>query len=111
MPASASAQEGRLKLPTFAASAAAAGDWVSTYHALKFYKLREANPILRPFDDSPAHVVWLGAAMDVGGITAWNLSVGRSHPRVAASGLWAMTAFRAYLAVHNMRNERRVARR
>lgn len=98
-------------VPTIVASSAAAADWVSTYHALKFYKLRESNPLLKPFDDSPAHVVWLGAAIDVGGISAWNLGVGRNHPKIAASGLWVMTAFRACLAVHNMRNERRVERR
>jgi hypothetical protein len=105
------ADDGQLTLPTIVAGAAATGDWITTYHALKNYRLREANPLLRPFDDSPARVVWLGAAMDVGGVTAWNLAVGRQHPRLAASGLWAMSAFRAYLAVHNMRNEHRVPRR
>jgi hypothetical protein len=49
--------------------------------------------------------------MDVGAITAWNLTMGREHPKVAAAGLWAMTAFRAYLTVHNLRNERRALRR
>jgi hypothetical protein len=111
LPRSASAQDTRLRIPTIAASAAAAADWATTYHALKFYNLREANPVLRPFDDSPSHVVWLGAAIDVGGISAWNLGVGKNHPKIAAGGLWAMTAFRAYLAVHNVRNERRSSRR
>ena len=104
-------EEGRLKLPTIAASAAAAADWASTYHALKYYKVREMNPLLRPFDSSPSSVVSIGAMMDVGAISAWNLTVGRKSPRVAAAGLWAMTAFRAYLAIHNMRNERRAERR
>jgi hypothetical protein len=53
----------------------------------------------------------MGALMDIGGITAWNLTVGQKHPRVATAGLWAMTAFRSYLAIHNLRNERRAARR
>ena len=112
-PLAASAQDGKgsLKQATIAASAAAAADWVSTYHALKYYKVREANPLLRPFDHSPTAVVTVGALIDASAVTAWNIGVGRSHPRLASTGLWAMTAFRGYLVVHNMRNERRAARR
>ena len=104
-------EENRLKIPTIAASAAAAADWASTYHALKYYHVREVNPLLRPFDSSPGSMVSLGAVMDAGAISAWNLTVGKRSPRVAAAGLWAMTAFRAYLAIHNLRNERRAVRR
>ena len=96
---------------TIAASAAAAADWVSTYHALKYYRVREMNPVLHPMEGSPAQLVTVGALMDVGGVTAWNVFVGRDHPRVATTGLWVMTAFRGYLAVHNMRNERQAAHR
>ena len=110
-PAAASAQDGSLRSATIAASSAAAADWVSTYQALKFFKLREMNPVLRPLDHRPGPMVTVGALIDMGGITAWNLTVGRSHPRVAATGLWAMTAFRAYLAVHNYRNQQKAARR
>ena len=102
---------GDLKTPTIAASAAAAADWVTTYHALKFYKLREANPALRPLDHEPAAMVAVGAAMDVGLVTLWNTSVGQQHQRLAAAGLWTMAAFRTYLAIHNLRNEARVPRR
>ncbi len=101
----------RLTVPTIAASAAAAADWASTYHALKYYKVREVNPLLRGFGESPGQLISVGAAMDVGMVSAWNLTVGRSHPRAAAAGLWAMTAFRSYLAIHNLRNERRAVRR
>jgi hypothetical protein len=109
LPAAAWADD--LKVPTIAASAAAAADWASTYHALKYYKVREVNPLLRAFDHEPGAMISLGAAIDVGMVSAWNVAVGRRHQRVATAGLWAMAAFRSYLAVHNMRNERRTARR
>jgi len=113
LPASASAQEGGspLKVPTIAAMAAAAADWTTTYHALKYYQVREVNPIMRPFEASPSSLVTVGGLIDVGMVSGWNLTVGRRNPRVAAAGLWAMTAFRAYLAIHNIRNEQRSERR
>jgi len=112
IPALSAAQEpGSLRAATMAASAAAAADWASTYHALRFYQVRETNPLLRPLDGSPGRMISLGAAMDVGAITAWNLTMGREHPRVATAGLWAMTAFRSYLVIHNLRNEQRARRR
>ena len=100
-----------LRYATIAASAAAAADWASTYHALKYYNVRETNPLLRRWDDSPGRMITLGAAIDAGAISAWHMTVGREHPKIATAGLWAMTAFRAYLTVHNMRNERRASRR
>ena len=111
LPAVASAQDDRLRIPTIAASAAAAADWASTYHALKYYKVREANPILRPLDGSPLSLITVGGLMDVGAFSVWNVTVGRKNERVAAAGLWAMTAFRAFLVIHNIRNERRSERR
>ena len=111
VPAAAAAQETSLRLPTIAASAAAAADWASTYHALKFYKVREVNPLLRSLDSSPGPMVTVGGLIDVGGFTAWNLTVGRKNPRLAAAGLWGMAAFRTYLAIHNVRNSRRAERR
>ena len=101
----------KLSVPTIAVSSAMLSDWATTYYALKNYRLREANPLLRPFDRQPGKMVAIGAAMDFGMLTAWNYSMGKDHPKVAAAGLWAMTAFRAYLAVHNMRNVQRSARR
>src|SRR5688572_28718465 len=81
-PATAAAQDGSLRLPTFAASAAAAADWASTYHALKYYRVREVNPLLRPFETSPGSLVTMGAMIDAGAFSAWNLTVGRRHPKV-----------------------------
>jgi cytochrome bd-type quinol oxidase subunit 1 len=112
VPATAFAQDRNgLKIPTIAASAAAAADWASTYHALKYYKVQEQNPFLRPFQETPGSMVSLGAVMDAGAFSAWNLTVGRRNPRMAAAGLWAMAAFRGYLAIHNMRNTTKAERR
>ena len=111
-PAVASAQEGaNLRIPTIAASAAAAADWASTYHALKNYHVRESNPLLRPLDSSPTSMISLGAALDAGLVSAWNVTIGPRHPRIAAAGLWAMAAFRTYLVIHNVRTARSAERR
>ena len=114
VPAAAEAQtapRSRLMLPTIAATVAATADWGSTYHALTYYRVREVNPLLGPFQHSPKQLVSVGGLMDAGAVSAWNLALGVSHPRLAVSGLWAMTAFRTYLAIHNIRNERQAARR
>jgi len=105
------AQENRLRTPTIAASAAAAADWASTYYALKYYKVRELNPIINPLQHQPGRMISMGIAIDAGLVSAWNLGIGRRNERVAMAGLWAMTAFRAYLAIHNMRNTRKAERR
>jgi hypothetical protein len=105
------AQDGPLRLPTIAAGAAAAADWGSTYYAVKFFRVREVNPFINRFERDPGRMVSLGAAMDAGIVSAWNLSMGRKHERIAITGLWAMTAFRTYLTIHNLRNTRRAARR
>jgi hypothetical protein len=105
------AQPGGLRLPTVMFASAATSDWVTTYYALKHYRLRETNPLIRRFESTPARMVLIGAAIDVGAVTAWNYTMGRKHPRIAAAGLWTMTAFRAYLAFHNSRNMQRSERR
>ena len=108
-----SAQELRpsLKMPTAIASVAAAADWASTYHALTNYHVRETNVLLQPFQGSPAKIVAVGAAIDVGTFTAWNMMIGPRHPKVAAAGMWGMAAFRTFLVYHNLRNETRALRR
>jgi len=111
IPTLASAQQASLKWPTIAAGAAATADWATTYHALKFYKVQEQNPVLRPFQSNPGRLVTMGGMIDVAGISAWNLTMGPKHPKMAAAGLWSMTAFRAYLAIHNHINEHRSERR
>jgi hypothetical protein len=103
-PVCASAQDGGLKLPTIVAATAATSDWTTTYHALKHYDLREANPFLQPWQESPRSLISVGGLLDVGGITAWNLTVGRRNARVAVAGLWTMAAFRTVVALHNIRN-------
>ena len=113
LPAFASAQQvsPSLKLPTIVASVSAGADWASTYHALKFYELRETNPLLQPFQRSPGKLVAIGAALDAASFSAWTLGIGERHPRLTAAGLWGMAAFRTYLVIHNLRNERKAARR
>jgi hypothetical protein len=104
-------QRGRLYWPTVAAGGAATADWITTYHALKFYKVREQNPLLQPLQHTPMRMVSVGGLIDVAGISAWNLTVGPKHDKIAAAGLWTMTAFRVYLALHNHLNEHRSERR
>jgi hypothetical protein len=113
LPGIASAQELRpsLKLPTIAASAAAAADWASTYHALTNYHVRETNVLLQSFQKSPGQLVTVGAAIDAATFSAWNVTMGRRHPRAAAAGLWAMAGFRTFLVLHNLRNEQKAQRR
>jgi hypothetical protein len=102
---------GPLYWPTIVAGSAATADWITTYHALKFYKVQEQNPFLKPMESTPGPMVSVGALMDVAGVSGWNLMVGRNHERLAAAGLWTMTAFRTFLAVHNHMNEHRAERR
>jgi hypothetical protein len=104
-------QRNRLLLPTIAAGTAATADWITTYHALKFYKVQETNPLLKPMQASPMRMVSVGGIIDVAGVSAWNLTMGPKHDKIAAAGLWTMTAFRVYLAVHNHLNEHRAERR
>jgi len=104
-------QRGRLYWPTVVAGGAATADWITTYHALKFYKVREQNPVLKPLQQTPMRMVSVGGLIDIAGISAWNLTVGPKHDKIAAAGLWTMTAFRVYLAVHNHLNEHRAERR
>jgi hypothetical protein len=104
-------QESALRAPTIAASAAAAADWASTYYALKYFKVRELNPIINSMQHQPGRMISVGTAIDAGIVSAWNMGVGRKNERLAAAGLWAMAAFRTYLAIHNLRNTRRAERR
>ena len=110
IPSTASA-EGTLLLPTVFASGAATADWATTYHALKFYRVQEQNPLLKPMQTSPGRMISVGALMDVGGVAAWNSVMGPKHEKLAAAGLWTMAAFRVYLAVHNHLNEQRAGHR
>lgn len=104
--ASASAQS--LKVPTAVFAGAAAADWTSTYRNLRGVDGREANPTIAVCHGSERHgtcgpltTVVLGAAIDAAGVVAWNRIVGRRHPKLAAVGLYAASAFRGYLAYRN----------
>src|SRR5471030_2196139 len=68
---------GQLYWSTIAAGSAATADWITTYHALKFYRVEEQNPLLKPMQSNPGRMVSIGAMMDVVGVSAWNLTVGR----------------------------------
>ena len=117
VPASALAQQPlpptprSLKAPTIAASLASAADWATTYHALKNYHVSEVNPLLRPLERTPGRMVATGALIDVASFSAWNMTLGKNHPKIAAAGLWGMAAFRGYLAFHNLQNTRKAQRR
>jgi len=115
IPSMATAQDqqgqGRLYWPTIAAGTAATADWVTTYHALKFFKVQETNPLLKPMQTSPVRMITVGGVIDVAGVAAWNFTMGPKHDKLAATGLWTMTAFRLYLALHNHMNEHRAERR
>lgn len=50
-PCVASAQENKLKVPTIAASVAAAADWASTYHALKYTRFVKPTRCFGPSMD------------------------------------------------------------
>ncbi len=80
-------------------------------NALTFYKVQETNPLLKPMQASPKRMVTVGGIIDVAGVSAWNLTMGPKHDKLAAAGLWTMTAFRVYLALHNHLNEHRAERR
>src|SRR5262245_24655352 len=100
-----------LRLPMTAFGISALADWATTYHALKNFQVRETNPLLRPIDHQPGTMIGIGAALDAGLATGWHFAMAKNHPRIGAAGLWAATAFRTYLAIHNLRNERRSLRR
>lgn len=109
----ASGQELRpsLRIPTTIASITAAADWASTYHAMSNYHVRETNILLQPWQKSPGKLVIIGAAIDAASFTAWNSVIGPRHPRIAATGMWAMAGFRAFLVFHNLRNTQKALRR
>ena len=111
LPSLAVAQENALRAPTIAASVAAAADWASTYYAVKYFKVRELNPIINSLQHEPAQMISMGAVLDAGIVSVWNMGIGRKNQRLAVAGLWTMAAFRTYLAIHNLRNTRKAERR
>ena len=87
-----------LSLPTVVFAGAAASDWTTTYHGISQGYFEEGNVLIKRWQEHPAVMVAAGAAMDVAGVLVWNRFVGRSHPKIASVGLYAMSGFRIYLA-------------
>lgn len=90
-----------LKAPSIVFAIASAADWTSTYHAVAIKGGREPNEWIN-WVESPGRMVALGAAMDVGGYFLWKKLMKR-HRKWAAAGLYAMSAWRAYLVYRNVR--------
>jgi hypothetical protein len=102
--APASAQS--LKLPTIVYAVAGGTDAASTAYCLNAHPhCHESMPHLRWLEPrGGAAAVTAGSlAFDVASIWAWNRYVGRKHPKIAAIGLYAWSAVRLSLAVHNVR--------
>ncbi len=91
-----------LKLPTSPFIATASGDWVTTFTFLSKHTAREGDPLLRFAHSRPVETVAAGAAMDAAGLYAWTRFAGRHHPKIAAAGLYAATAFRSYLILRGL---------
>lgn len=96
----AQAQEHPLRLPTLVFAGAAAADWTTTYQNLS-PRGRETNPLLGMFNNQPVPTVIAGASLDLAAAWAWNRFVGRSHPKLAAAGLYLAAGVRVLLATRN----------
>jgi hypothetical protein len=94
-----------LTLPTLLFSGAAAADLATTYAGLSrdSDRLVETNPVLSVTRNRPMPTVALGAMLDLTGLWTWNHYVGRQHPKWAAAGLYAATAYRLWCARSNLR--------
>ena len=88
-----------LSRPTIVFAATAASDWATTYHGISHGYFAEGNSLINRWQDHPAAMVAAGSAMDVASVMVWNRFVGRRHPKIAAVGLYAASAFLAYLTV------------
>jgi hypothetical protein len=94
-----------MTLPTILFSGAAAADLATTYAGLSRDRVHliETNPLLSVTGNRPVPTVALGAALDLTGLWTWNHYVGRQHPKWAAAGLYAATAYRFWCARSNLR--------
>ena len=79
LPSIGSAEPRSLRRPTIAAGAAATANWITTYHALKFYNVEEMNPVLKPLQSTPARMISMGGVIDVASMSTWNMTVGLKH--------------------------------
>jgi hypothetical protein len=86
-----------LRASTLVYAAVATSDASFTYYGLTHYRVGEMNPLVSPWEHRPAMMLGIGAGLDTGAVYAWNRIVGRQHPRIAAAGLYAVSAYRVYL--------------
>jgi hypothetical protein len=92
------------RLPLLVFSAGAAADWSSTAWALRNPTSHENNPAIA-WAKSPAAIIAAGAGIDAVGAYAWMKATGH-HPKIQATGFLVAAAFRGYLAIQNIRNNR-----
>jgi hypothetical protein len=94
---SASAQS--LKLPLVVWTGAVTSDWASTAVALRRHQT-EINPTLR-WASSPSVLVAAGAVEDLAGLVLAEKLLHQRHRKALVVGLYAVSAWRVFLAVHN----------
>ena len=101
------------RVSTIAFAAGASADWFTTYRFLdsRYVVVKEVNPALAWIGRRPATVVAAGAALDVAGVIALKKTIGKNHPRIASTLMYAATGFRVWLAFHNERQYRREVER
>lgn len=90
----------RIATSVFAASATA--DWITTYHVMQLGG-REQNPMISPLQKTPVAMIAVGAGIDIAGYYILRSSVGKRHPKLFRTGLYAASAFRFSLAIKNTR--------
>lgn len=90
--------------------AAASVDNVTTYQGITMppatvdgvtHFIGESNPLLRPFQDSPAAMMVVASSVDVGSAVLWT-KVGKTHRTVAIVALFGQAALRGYFAAKNL---------
>ena len=110
LPATATAQESpRLKLPTTVYLVAITADKATTLNCTLRPGCWEDNPMYRWADKSGGAPLQMAVStgVDLVSIWAWNKTVGRKHPKLAAFGLYSMAAIRATVAARNYARVRR----
>lgn len=110
LPVTATAQEStRLKLPTTVYLVAITADKATTLNCTLRPGCWEDNPMYRWADKSggPLLQMTVSTGVDLVSIWAWNKTVGRKHPKLAALGLYSMAAIRATVAARNYARVRR----
>ena len=94
-----------LKTPAMVWAAAVTADQATTYQFSSQYPgiLHEKNPFIQGLDRHPAWLVAAGTTIDAATGWAAYRFLGPRHPRLVRIVFYSAAAYRAYLAVHNMR--------